>query len=278
MRRLFKNQIVIVLYIIFVSIVVVNAQTDVNLEPEFGARVSVVVDKKIIKGLHISLEEEARFNNNFKGFQRLQTTLDLSYKVNNYFKSALGYTLIAPYSSSSSSFGNCRHRVYVDAQGSLKFGGFTMSLKERFQWTHRMGDFNEFQNPRNSFELKSRLTFKYKVKRFTPYFYFEIRNFLNAPVICANYDGTTYLTDSGSEKGEPGWFLQSFKGIYINRYRSSLGLDIKINKQNELSFYFLGDYLYDKVVDANSEGTKLKSYTKEKGFFGSIGAEYKFSF
>lgn len=253
-------------------------QTDVRLDPEFGARISAAVDKKIIKGLHISLEEEARFDNNFRGFQRLQTTLGASYKVNNYFKCGVGYVLIAPYSSSTSSFGNLRHRLYADATGSIKFGNFSIALKERFQWTYRMGDFNEYQNPRNAFTLKSRLTFKYKFRKVTPFAYFEIRNVFNAPVIHANFDGSSYLTDSGSEKGEPGWFLDGFKGVYVNRYRGATGIDVKVDSKNELSFYFMGDYLYDKVVDANAEGTKLKSYTTEKGFFGTIGAEYTFSF
>jgi hypothetical protein len=34
----------------------------------------------------------------------------------------------------------------------------------------------------------------------------------------------------------------------------------------------------DKQVDANAEGTKLKSYTKEIGFRGWIGAGYEFAF
>ena len=34
----------------------------------------------------------------------------------------------------------------------------------------------------------------------------------------------------------------------------------------------------DKVVDANADGTKLKSYTKEKGFKGTLGAGYVFAF
>ncbi|MBQ3733781.1 MAG: DUF2490 domain-containing protein [Bacteroidales bacterium] len=268
-------------WMILMSVLVVgfaNAQTDVALDPEFGARVSVGLDKKIVKGFHITLSEEVRFDNNFKSFDRLQTQLGFTYKVNPYLKFGLGYILNAPYSSTNSAFKNLRHRLYFDVKGTVKAGSWAFSLKERFQWTYRAGDFNEYQYPRNALMLKSRLMVKYNTRVASPYLYFELRNFLNAPVIRANYDGTNYVNDDGSQTGAAGWFLHSFKGGYINRYRTCLGVDIKVNKHNKLDFYFLGDVVSDKVVDANAEGTKLKSYTKEHGFVGSIGAEYVFSF
>ena len=255
-----------------------QAQTDVALDPEFGARVSMGIDKRIAKGFHFTLAEEVRFDNNFRGFDRLQTELGLTYKVNPYLKFGLGYHLIAPYSSSSSAFKNLRHRVYVDVRGSVHAGRWTFALKERIQWTCRQGYFNEYQYPRNAFMLKSRLSVKYNDRIASPYLYFELRNFLNAPLIHANYDGVNYLTDEGTLRGEPGWFLQGFKDGYINRYRSCLGVELKFNTHNKLNVYLLGDWVMDKVVDANSEGTKLKSYTKEQGFIGSVGMEYVYAF
>ena len=38
------------------------------------------------------------------------------------------------------------------------------------------------------------------------------------------------------------------------------------------------DYLMEKQVDANAEGTKLKSYTKETRFRGWIVMGYEFAF
>lgn len=269
------------IWLLVVCMMVVHSvfgQTDVALEPEFGARVSVGVDKKIVKGFHISLDQEVRFDNNFRSFDRLQTTLGLSYKLNSYVKFGLGYSFIAPYSTDNSAFKDTRHRLYADVKGSVKAGNWTFSLKERFQWTYRTGDFNEYQRPRSELALKSRVTVKYNTRVASPYLYFELRNLLNAPVIYANYDGTQYLTEAGSEKGDPGWFLHSFRGGYVNRYRTCLGVDVKINKHHKLDFYFLGDFVSDKVVDANAEGTKLKSYTKEHGFVGNIGLEYVFAF
>ena len=256
------------------------AQTDVALDPEFGGRVSLCVDKKITKGLHVSLEEEVRFDNNFGSLDRLQTTLALSYKVHPNIKLGLGYALINGYGASSGSFKNPRHRFMLDATGTIHYGNWNFSLKERFQLTRRTGDFNVYQNPQNALTLKSRIKAQYKgFGKVQPYAYFEVRNYLNAPVIEAAYDGNVYVTvDDYSEESDAGWFLTGFNGGYVNRLRGSLGVDVKVDKRNTLNFYFIGDYLMDKVVDANAEGTKLKSYTKETGFRCWMGAGYEFAF
>ena len=260
--------------------IALKAQTNVALDPEFGGRISLGLDKKITKGLHVSLEEEARFDNNFGSFDRLQTTVGINYKVHPSIKVGLGYALINGYGANSKSFKDPRHRFMADVTGTLHYGQWNFSLKERFQVTRRTGDFNMYQNPQNALMLKSRLKAQYKgFGKVQPYAYFEVRNYLNAPVIEAAYDGTVYVTLNGySEEGEPGWFLTGFNGGYVNRLRGSLGVDVKLDKHNKLNFYFLGDYLMDKVVDANAEGTKLKSYTKESGFRGWVGAGYEYAF
>lgn len=257
-----------------------KAQTETTLDPEFGGRVSVSLDKKIVKGLHASLEEEVRFDNNFGSLDRLQTTVGLSYKVHPNIKLGLGYALINGYGADSKSFKNPRHRFMADVTGTLHLGNWNLSVKERFQVTRRTGDYNIYQNPQNALALKSRLTARYKgFGKMQPYAYFEVHNYLNAPVIEAAFDGTNYYTlDGYSETGEPGWFLTGFNGGYVNRLRGSLGVDIKLNKRSTLNFYLLSDYCIDKVVDANAEGTKLKSYTKETGIQVWLGAGYEFAF
>ena len=258
----------------------VIAQTEEKLDAEFGGRLSASIDKKIVKGLHVFVEEEVRMDDNFRSFGRFQTTLGVSYKVHNNIKLGVGYALINPYDSDDKDF-KFRHRIYADITGTLHLGQWNISLKERFQMTHRSGDFNVYQNPANALTLKSRLTFKYKgFGRFEPYAFVEIRSYHNAPVVSAAYDGYGYfpIPDSDQNSDTPGWFLQGFKGTYINRVRSSLGIDVKLSKQHTLNVYFLADYVRDKVLDANAEGTKLKSYTKQTGFVGSVGVGYEFSF
>lgn len=256
-----------------------KAQTDVDLDPEFGGRLSVSVDKKLARGLHISLEEEIRMDNNFGSFDRFHTTLGLSYKVNDYLKLGVGYAMINPYSSSDGAFKSSRHRLMLDATGSLRFGDWRLSLRERFQATYRSGDMNEYQNPRTALTLKSRLKLSYKgLRRLEPYAYVELRNTLNAPVINASYDGTNYLTSALSQYGEAGWFIDSWSGVYVNRVRGSVGFDYRLSKASSIDVSLMADRIVDKVVDANAEGTKLKSYTRETGFVGWINIGYSYSF
>ena len=280
LNKMNKLIALVLLVATFLFPVALNAQTDTTLDPEFGGRISVSVDKRITRGLHVSLEEEVRFDNNFGSLDRLQTTLGLNYKVNEFIKFGVGYALINGYSSTNQAFKNIRHRFMVDVKGTLKVANWNLSLKERLQLTHRTGDYNVYQNPANALMLKSRLKAKYRgFGAVQPYAYIELRNYLNAPVIEAAFDGTNYYTlDGYSETGEPGWFLKGFNGGYINRLRGSLGIDIKLDKRSTLNFYLLGDYCIDKEVDANAEGTKLKSYTKETSFRGWVGAGYEFAF
>jgi hypothetical protein len=274
-----SKQIIILMLGLFFPMIAFS-QTDVALDPELGGRISLSFDKRITKGLHATLEEEVRFDNNFGSFDRLQTTVGIDYKVHPNIKLGLGYALINGYGASSESFKNPRHRFMADATGTLHLGNWNLSLKERFQVTRRTGDFNVYQNPQNALTLKSRLKAQYKgFGKVQPYAYFEVRNYLNAPVVEAAYDGNIYVTlDDYSEEGEAGWFLTGFNGGYVNRLRGALGVDIRLDKRNTLNFYILCDYFMDKQVDANAEGTKLKSYTKETGFRGWMGAGYEFAF
>lgn len=276
-----KTRILVIFAIVFSAsgFPSLKAQTDVDLDPEVGGRLSVSVDKKLARGLHISLEEEIRMDNNFGSFDRFHTTLGLSYKVNDYLKLGVGYAMINPYSSSDGAFKSSRHRLMLDATGSLRFGDWRLSLRERFQATYRSGDMNEYQNPRTALTLKSRLKLSYKgLRRLEPYAYVELRNTLNAPVISASYDGTNYLTSALSQYGEAGWFIDSWTGMYVNRVRGSIGFEYRLSKASRIDISLLADRIVDKVVDANAEGTKLKSYTRETGFVGWINIGYSYSF
>lgn len=278
-KQIYQKTVVLLALAILLPCVSALAQTDVDLDTEFGGRISAGLDKKITKGLHITLEEEARMTENFGTLGRLQTTVGVKYKVLPYLRFGLGYVLINPYDTDSGSFSSARHRFYFDVTGTLSFGAWNFSLKERLQATHRTGYYNPYQNPATALTLKSRLMAKYKgFVKVEPYAYFELRHYLNAPVIKASYNGTNYCTPQGSVKGEAGWFLDGFNGSYLNRYRTSLGADYNINKQHTITFYLLADYISEKKVDANAEGTKLKSYTLQKGWVMNIGAAYVFSF
>lgn len=259
-------------------------QTDIDMDPEFGGRLSLTLDKKITKGLHARLEEEIRMTDNFGSFGRFHTTIGITYKANDYLKLGAGYALINPYDGASRVFKVARHRFMIDATGSVRFGDWRLSLKERFQSTYRSGDMNEYQNPRTALTLKSRLKLQYKgFRRVEPYAYVELRHALNAPVINAVYNSATdtwgYLSDDiFYKKGDPGWFLEGFDGSYMNRLRGAVGFDYRLTRRSSIDVAFMADYCTDKEVDANAEGTKLKAYTRERGFVGWVAAGYTYSF
>ena len=276
-----NRKIAIIATLLMVLPLATMAQTDVDLDSEWGGRLSATVDKKLARGLHVSLEEEVRMDNNFGSFDRLQTTVGVSYKLPVGIKMGLGYALIAPYSNSNSAFKSVRHRLMLDVSYGYRFGDWQLSLKERLQATYRTGDMNEYQNPRTALTLKSRLKLQYKgLRRLTPYAYLELRNTLNAPVISAYYNESTdeYFTSDGSLTGDAGWFLTGFNGIYVNRVRGCLGAEYRLDRRSRIEAYLLLDHVNNKEVDANAEGTKLKSYTREQGFVGQLCLGYSYSF
>ena len=257
------------------------AQTSVTEDAEVGGRLSLGINKKIVKGLHVNLEEEVRFDNNFASFDRFHTTLAVHYKVLPYLKVGLGYALINSYDATDAKFNTPRHRLFVDVMGSYRFGDWSLSLRERLQTTHRTDSFNEWQNPQNTWMLKSRLKLTYKgFRRWEPYGSFELRNTLNAPVINATYNEATdtWLTPAGSTTGEAGWFLEGFNGVDVNRLRGMLGVSYRLDRSSTLEVYLIADYTMEKELDANAKGTKLKSYSIAKGFNGWVGASYSYTF
>lgn len=255
------------------------AQTTETLDPQAGLRLSATVDKKITRGLHLKLEEEVRLDDNFTSLERLQTTALLRYKVNRYFKVGAGYSLINGYSSKNEAFKNPRHRLLLDATGTYRHGSWEISLRERLQFTHRTGDFNPYQNPSTAITLKSRAMLKYRgLQKWQPYASIESRLYLNAPVISATFDGTSYYTFDGQTTGDPGWFISSWNGVYNNRIRLSLGTDYALSRHNSLTLALLFDINNDKEVDANSTGTKLKSYVSQHSLVGWLTIGYQYSF
>ena len=63
--------------------VLAQAQITVNdLDADMAARVVVTVDKKIVRGVHLSLSGEGRLDDNFSSFGRFDTGLGLTYKLN----------------------------------------------------------------------------------------------------------------------------------------------------------------------------------------------------
>ena len=116
----------------------VSAQDAIDDGSDFGGRFSAEVDKKLAKGLHTFANGEVRFNENFSNFWRYQGTAGVSYKVNNYLKTAVSYTFIERKTTKDTlTEWKIRHRFTFDITGSYRVGDFKLSLRERLQMTNK---------------------------------------------------------------------------------------------------------------------------------------------
>ena len=247
------------------------AQTEVG----GGARASVAVDYKIAKGFHVNVEEEIRVGGALQSLDRLQTTVGVDFKPVKYLKLGVGYSLINPYSYEQHNFKPLRHRVFMDLGAHYAVGGFSFSVKERIQYTHRTGTFNVYQNTPDAFALKSRVGIEYKGWRIVePGLFFEMRTQLNAPwgqtsgSIQVKDDGTTYYSYTPA----------GYTHVYNDRYRFILRTDLKLNRHHVLQPYALIDFCSPYVLDTNAEGTRLFSADYVDRINLSLGIKYTVKF
>lgn len=222
---------------------------------DIQARVGAGVDWKICRGLHATLDEECRFKNNLGSFSRSNTELGLSYKICPWLKTGADYTFIyKPL--------DIRHRAGVSMTGHYKTGLWNFSLRERVQCTHLTREFNEYQKPRNSVCLKSRV----KVSRacfskpLEPYIACEFKHILNGSEYTNSLDPST----------------MTYTDTYLNRIRASIGTEWRISRNDYLDFYALADFVKDKKLDARKNG-ELKTITFEPAFVMTFGIAYRFA-
>ena len=239
-----------------------------GLETDFGGRLSLGVDRKLAKGLHLGIDGEVRLSDNFSSFGRWQAGVGLTYKVNPYLKLGAGYIFIDKRNSDGE--WNPRHRFYLDATGGIKAGDWRFSLKERLQLTHRNPDgMNVYQANPNALALKSRLKAQYNgFRSISPYAFVEARLALNDPACTATWNGSSF-TD---------YAFTGYTDAYLNRVRTALGLEWSLTKHHALDITLFGDYCYDKIVDTNASGTQLNSLTYDRTFITNLSIGYKFSF
>ena len=241
---------------------------------QVGARASVGADWKISKGLHLTVEEEMRTGDSFFSLGSLRTGVGLDYKPAKFLRLGVGYVLINPYSEEYV-FKAPRHRLYADVGAHAAVGYFDFSWKERFQYTHRTGTFNVYQNTPDAFALKSRLGVEYKgFGMVEPGLFFEVRTALNDP--WGSVSGDLKTTKAGRTYYDytPGGYTH----LYNNRYRGMLRADIKLSKQHLLRPYFLLDAVSSYEIDTNSTGDRLFSAGYNNYLSLSLGVGYTYKF
>ena len=264
------------------------AQTEVDDGLSFGARATVEADAKLAPGLHLTAHEEYRYYFDAEDIMRFYTGVGVEYKVLPWLKAGAEYELINRYKADTSGKEvdydwSVRHRGNFFLTGTLKTGDWQFGLKETLRLTHRPGDMNPWQAPRNALSLKSKASVKYLgMGSVVPFAAFEVRNTLND----AAYSGTY---NPSADKSKDRYTNEEFLGYthaYVNRLRAQLGVTVKFDKRHSLDFYLLGDRYRNKEIDTNREGSEswkenglvLKSITWHTGYLLTAGVGYKWEF
>lgn len=237
---------------------VLSAQTVYNPEPlyDFQLKAAVGASHKFFNLMTLSAEQEGRMRDHMSSC-RSYSTVDINFDLFDFFKAGFGYTFI--YQTP-----HARHRGYVDVMGVWKTGNWTFSLKERVQMTHKVWDINNYQQPRNLVELKSRVKASYKFASLPlkPYASFEVRNEFNG-VRYASY--STFRPES-----------LTYNDSYINRLRTTIGTEWRLNRTEILDFYLMYDYNYDRQFDVSRNKQRFRSITNQYSHIFSFGVSLWF--
>ncbi|MBE6292626.1 MAG: DUF2490 domain-containing protein [Bacteroidales bacterium] len=196
-------------------------------QSDFGVWESVELSTKLNKQFELSLEGELRTHDYSAEIERMTAGIGLSYKNKKipFLKADIGYSIlgmqnprettikyrdddptIPKHKNVDASYWYTRHRATASLTGSLKVGRFKFSLRERYQFTHRMaaecsreryyyfyipGMISQWdENPeyltdaktvKNDHKLRTRLSASYDIKgsKFEPFAEVEIYNQLD---------------------------------------------------------------------------------------------------
>ena len=284
MRKLLVISIVLAVSVLGAAAQVIPASGDIPKNDPgayFGLMGDIAVEKKILPELTLHAKGEFRMQGYFWDEHHLRLGAGAEYKLSKKVTLLGDYTMIRKHPSGDRiSF---RHRIEAGVQEQVKLSKkFKLSFTESLQWTHRAGRMNIYQSARNNFAVKMKAKITYSVsKKVSLFARTELRFGLSEPALADIYYDRQQLqfTDAdGSPVGTPGWFLDGFSKISLNRIRSGIGINYKITRNHKVGFTVLSDYIRELDIDSDKYGTVVKSLVNERKSFlyGRIG--YTFSF
>ncbi|MDE6243828.1 MAG: DUF2490 domain-containing protein [Muribaculaceae bacterium] len=209
----------------------------------------------LTKQWSIDAGAEYRTTDALKSSDRWSLGVGVGYKPMKFLKFDAGYKYIRQHSTlETTKKGNIipaywydRHRIYVSATGKLRLGRFDLSLRERYQFTQRVGKWvpkfdsdgltpkdDEWISNKSKHVLRSRLECEYDIKksRFTPSVSVE-------------------LYDNLSDK------------FNVERIRYTVGCAYKINKHNSVDLFY-------RYIQVPSTGNP-----EDRGHIIGIGYNFK---
>lgn len=113
---------------------------------DFGVDAIFSVDKSLVQNLSLQVETEVRTNEDSERFERFSLGAALSYKPISFLSLSVGYNFLYDFADKNITTDNGRtfaerywydrHRVHAAVTATLKLGGFSASLRERYQYTY----------------------------------------------------------------------------------------------------------------------------------------------
>jgi opacity protein-like surface antigen len=216
------------------------------------------IKKKFSHGLALSLEEEYKMRENFSNTDKFETTIDLSWKPLSFLKGGIAYCRIdynhPANNSSTTEYWELRHRYIAYLMGSYDIGRFSLSLKEKFQLTNRVGvdaSANK-SNPTNVIRSKFEVDYNIKKSPFTPYASVEVFYTLNEPNGVQDPSATKMVTE----------------------IRNAIGVEYSIKKNLAVDAGYL--YCIAKDWDKNALGNNMGGYLSGYTNALTLGLSYTF--
>lgn len=225
-----------------------------------GLWTSLEVKKKLKYGLAVSLQEEYKMRENFSNTDKLETTLDLSWKPLSFLKGGVSYCRIdynhPSNNNNPSEYWELRHRYIAYIMGSYEVGRFSLSLREKFQQTNRVGviaDENK-SNPTNVLRSKFEVDYNIRKSPFTPYASVEVFYAFNEP------DGIQNPPATGM----------------VAEIRSAIGVEYALNKRLtfDAGYLYCSEKGWDDDVFVN--GVKVGGYVRDFTNVLTVGMSYSF--
>lgn len=265
MKRLYF--IVAALFIPFAISNTASAQSVVpdprieDVVEDIRGRVEGVVEWNITKDLALESGFEARFMDDMRSMDRINTFIGATYDIGKYVKVGGEYIHINLYDTETSAWNDRRHRVNLNVEGNIEFGDVELSLRERVQTTFRTDSVNRYEKCDPEAILRSRLMAVYKIPgtSWSPYILFELHNTLNAPKPVANFKTEKFETEN-----------------YVTRYRGGIGAKYRINRNNRLDFYYYIDFDRSYNIDYKGNSGNIRSLVMERELRHIFGVSYKF--
>lgn len=248
------KHIITILFFVMLSTIAYSQASEIvhssSEDNDISARTGFAFSKEITPTITIFAGEELRMKSNISEIDKSQTAIGASYGFCKYFKVNATYTFIATNYDNNWIFSN---RGELDLIASYKINkNWQLSFRERLRVTSLNKNIDPLTSVNPECVLRSRLKASYIPNNspITPFIYFEISYTIKSPEIISNY---------------------------INKLRSSVGVEYTITERSALEFYYRFDVNTAKEISYTST-QDIWDILSNRKYNNIVGLFYTYSF